>query len=255
MISSPSRLQLRDVTLCAVTSVNVEATVSALERCLAHADFHECLLFTDAPVRQDNIQVVPIAPILSAQAYSFLVLQALAQHVKTSHLLIVQWDGFILAPSAWSNEFLDYDYIGAVWPQFQSGGQVGNGGFSLRSRRLLHACQDPDFQPCHPEDLAICRQNRSLLVERHGIRFADVEVASRFSYERTNPNGPTFGFHGIFNMPDAIGREEFWRIYRTLDERSTIKPDFLAILARMIGGKHGLHRASIMLRDHWRSAR
>ncbi|MCW2338499.1 hypothetical protein M2337_002732 [Sphingobium sp. B2D3A] len=250
-----SRLQLPDVTLCAVTSVNVEATVSALGRCLSIADFGECLLFTDAPVARADIRVIPIAPLLSASAYSQFLLQELAAYVRTSHVLIVQWDGFLLDPTAWSDKFLNYDYIGAVWPQFQTGGQVGNGGFSLRSKRLLHACLDPAFHASHPEDVAICRENRAWLVERHGVRFADVDVAERFSFERTRPSRPTFGFHGVFNMPEAIGREEFWAIYRSLDERSTIKPDFLPLFAQMIGGKQGLRRAATMLSDRWRGSR
>jgi hypothetical protein len=248
-----ARLALPTVTLCAVSSVNVAATVVALDRCLDAVDFAECLLFTDRPILPANpsIEVVPIARLGSAEAYSLFLQKGIASRIKTDHVLIVQWDGFILDPLAWRNEFLDYDYIGASWPQFKTGGQVGNGGFSLRSRRLLNACLDPDFKASHPEDVAICRENRSLLIDRHAIRFADLTVAERFSYERTNPGDTSFGFHGVFNMPGAIGREAFWQTYQLLDDRSTIRIDFRALLLSMLLGRDGLRMAGVMLRDHW----
>jgi hypothetical protein len=59
----------------------------------------------------------------------------------------------------WRDAFLEYDYIGASWLQFDD----GNGGFSLRTRRLMELCRDPAFVPVHPEDLAIGRTNRAWL--------------------------------------------------------------------------------------------
>ncbi|MCW2411759.1 MULTISPECIES: DUF5672 family protein [unclassified Sphingobium] len=247
----PPRLALPDVTLCAITSVNVEATVAALQRCLSAVDFAECLLFTDLPVDKPGIRVVPIPSLDSAEAYSLFILRELPAHIRTNHVLTVQWDGFILNSAAWRAEFLDYDYVGATWPQFQSGNRVGNGGFSLRSKRLLQACLDPSFRASHPEDLAVCRENHALLVERHGLRFAEEDVADRFAYERTRVRGPTFGFHGVFNMPDALGLDGFWDVYQSLDERSALKPDFLRLACRVLGGKGGPRRVATMLRDRW----
>ena len=45
-----ARPALPQVTLCAATSVNVKATLRALEASLAQVDFAICKLFTDAPV-------------------------------------------------------------------------------------------------------------------------------------------------------------------------------------------------------------
>ena len=47
----------------------------------------------------------------------------------------------MLDGAAWRPEFLDYDYIGAVWPHVLDKYNVGNGGFSLRSKALLEACR------------------------------------------------------------------------------------------------------------------
>jgi hypothetical protein len=137
-------------------------------------------------------------------AYSVFLLAEFVDFLTTSHVLIVQWDGFALNRDAWDDSLFDYDYIGAPWPQFAPPYNVGNGGFSLRSRKLLEALRDPEMRLHAPEDLCICRTNRPLLESRHGIRFAPEEVAARFAFERTAPAQPTFGFHGLFNFPVAL---------------------------------------------------
>jgi hypothetical protein len=115
-ITPDERLELPQVTLCAITSVNVKATIRALEICLEQIAFAECKLFTDVPVRPDNpeIQLIPIGRLDSAAQYSKFVLFELAQHVESSHCLIVQWDGHVLDARRWRPEFLEYDYIGAI---------------------------------------------------------------------------------------------------------------------------------------------
>jgi hypothetical protein len=240
---------LSNVTLCAATSVNVSATVEALRRSAEQATFARCLLFTDATIADlpAGIELVPIARLGSSADYSAFVLTGLADHVSTPHCLIIQWDGFVIDAGQWDRGFLDFDYIGAPWPQFPHGGNVGNGGFSLRSRRLLEACRDPAFKPGHPEDVAICRTNRARL-EQRGIRFADQETAARFAFERTVNEGPTFGFHGIFNMVSALGVDRFWEIYSTLDDRRTAFADYWRLM-RQLGGKGALGRRLTLTAD------
>ena len=77
-------------------------------------------------------------------AYSTLMLKGLAPHVETSHALVVQWDGYVVNPDAWTDAFLDVDYCGAPWPWGDDDRRVGNGGFSLRSRRLIDALASPE---------------------------------------------------------------------------------------------------------------
>jgi hypothetical protein len=240
-----ARFALPQVTLCAVTSVNVAATIRALEASLEQIDFAACKLFTDCPVQpiHPGIKVVPISRISSSRRYSDFLLSCLVDHVETSHCLVVQWDGHVLDAAKWRPEFLDYDYIGASWPQFIDGHDVGNGGFSLRSRRLIEACRDPDFEPYHPEDVAIGRLNRLWLEER-GMRFASRAVADLFSAERGGDISASFGYHGAWLMPRAIGIKPFWKLYNGLDDRSTIRRDFISILKQVRqeqgGGGRGL---------------
>lgn len=251
MITRPlDRLNLPQVTLCAATSVNVKATVRALEACLAQIDFAACKLFTDASVEPDHpeIKVLPIAPLTSSAAYSEFVLTQMVDHAETSHCLVAQWDGHVLDARRWRPEFLDHDYIGARWPQFEDGHDVGNGGFSLRSRRLMLACQEPEFLGGHAEDIAIGRTNRAWL-EGRGMRFAPAALADMFAAERSGDPAASFGYHGVFNMPRAIGVENFWHVYRGLDDRGTVREDFWTIAKQVGHGSFGLPRVSRMIID------
>ena len=244
-------LKLPTVTLCAAASVNVQATVAALSASLDQAEFAECLLFTHEDVFpiDSRISVIAIERLGSARAYSDFLLGRLVDSVSTAHCLIVQWDGYVLNAELWDPGFLQYDYIGASWPQFRDGHDVGNGGFSLRSRKLLEACRDARFRGEHPEDVAICRTNRSFLEQEWGLVFADRATADRFSFERTVPFGPTFGFHGIFNIIPALGPERFWEIYRTLDDRGTVDTDYGQVMRQLGSGEEAMARRARLTMD------
>lgn len=254
-----NKLQLPTVTLVAVTSVNLEATCAALARCLDQVEFADCLFMTHenelGSQLPNGVRQVPIEPIHSAAEYSEFLLRRLADKVTTDHVLVIQWDGFILDAKAWHDRFLDFDFIGASWPQFNDDHQVGNGGFSLRSRRLLLACQDDSFLAGHPEDIAICRTNRHFLEQKHGIRFADLETARHFSYEREPRRGSTFGFHGVFNLADTVGADAFWRVYETLDEPHSVYVDFATIWKELRKGRQRWRRRARLTADylarHW----
>jgi Protein of unknown function (DUF5672) len=231
--------------------VNIEATVAAIEATMDQIVFADVLLFTDKSVESlpPGARIMPIAPLGCGADYSTFLLRQLAGHVRTDHCLVIQWDGFVIDPKQWDLAFLAYDYIGAPWPQFHDGHDVGNGGFSLRSRRLLEACSSAQFVASHPEDVAICRTNRDLLEREFGIRIADRECAARFAFERSQQNCASFGFHGVFNMIPLLGEERFWSLYRTLDDRRTVHTD-LGLLIRQIGnGPHQFSRRSRLLLD------
>lgn len=246
------RLALPDITLCAVASVNVAATMAALERCLAVADFGKALLFTDADslTLPAGVERVAIDRLGSSAAYSRFVLHDLADWMATSHCLIVQWDGFILDPSAWDDAFIACDYIGAPWPQFGDGHDVGNGGFSLRSKRLMLAARDPRFVDTGAaEDVVIARVNRPWLEGECGMRFADRALASAFAFERDHDAAATFGFHGVFNLPEAVGIDGFWDIYMSLDDKRTVRTDFGPLLRAVARGRGGFRRALRLTTD------
>lgn len=185
---------------------------------MRQADFGQVLLLSDQrPADLDPaITWRPIEPLRSRADYCRFMLRELASHISTSHALCIQWDGFVLNGAGWDPNFLDYDYIGALWPQFHDGHNVGNGGFSLRSRRLLEACRHLPFTGSEPEDVLIGRLRRPRL-EEQGMHFAPEEIASRFSYERTKRAGGEFGFHGAFNLVRYLSARASLRLFRSLE--------------------------------------
>jgi hypothetical protein len=252
-----SKLHLQDLTLVAAASVNVVATLRAIEASQALMHFGACKLFThtipEGPVR--DVDVILIPELRSSMEYSQFMLRGLSEYITTSHCLVVQWDGYVLDPDRWDPNFLDYDYIGASWPQFSDGHDVGNGGFSLRSKRLLEACRSEDFKDSHPEDVAIGRHNRPWL-ETQGLRFAPRELANSFSTERASAPEATFGFHGVWRMPQLIGADRFWDLYRKLEDRTSVYRDQSLIMRQLAGQPNGLRRCFKMGLDRlWQAPR
>ena len=197
-------LELSGVTLCCIDTANHALALRALDRSRAGIRFARTVFLTDVLPHElaapPGIDVIPIAPIASRDQYSQFVLKSMLPHVATPHALLVQWDGYAVNPAAWDPAFLDCDYIGAKWHWHEPGRRVGNGGFSLRSRRLLEALQDSRIVLADAEDVTICRTFRPLLERDFGIRYADEECADRFAFEAAYPIGLPFGFHGLFNF-------------------------------------------------------
>ncbi|MEP7083143.1 MAG: DUF5672 family protein [Betaproteobacteria bacterium] len=214
-------LNLDRVTLCCIDCVNHDLALAAIGQCLQKCTFARTLFVTDATPALAGIDVLRIAPLTSREGYSHFVIKELVHHVETEFVLLVQWDGFVINAGAWEDAFLDYDYIGARWGWETDGHAVGNGGFSLRSRRLLAALADPHIADYPIEDVAICRTYRSYLESTHGIRFAPDGVADRFAFEATYPQGLPFGFHGLFN---------FWLFFQAQDLAAFLQMATKAIL-------------------------
>jgi len=201
-------LDLPGVTLCCIDTANHALAARALRRSAAGIRFGRTLFLTDRDVAEPGIEVRTIAALASRDDYSRFVLASLLDHVATSHVLLVQWDGYALNPAAWRSDFLDCDYIGAKWFWAPEGQRVGNGGFSLRSRRLLEALRDPRIVLTEAEDVTICRTFRELLEREHAIRFAPEKLADQFAFEAAYPIGLPFGFHGLYNFCRVVPEDE-----------------------------------------------
>ena len=149
---SDKKLGLNRVTLACVASEKyLSNSLTAMQNCLYHADFASVMLFNDQYDREqywDEIQrKIGVLPwhtpymIDSIEAYCKFIVKDLVKHIDTDFVLICQHDGFILNPKAWTDDFYLYDYIGAPW-WHQDHKAVGNGGFSLRSKKLLQVGSD-----------------------------------------------------------------------------------------------------------------
>jgi len=233
-------IELPDVTLVTIdTTDNLNKTLKALYTSMSGINFGSIKLITtkeqiekNSSLKDDGIILEePVKDIKDYNDYNYYVIYNLTHHVDTSHCLLVQPDGFVLFPDKWDNSWLEYDYIGAPWAYvedayidpFGNHHRVGNGGFSLRSKKLLDVptkvevpweTNNSDFYWMPPgvvnyhEDGNICVHNRHIYVEQ-GCEFAPVEVAVRFSQEARVPEceGITpFGFH--YRLPPGVELEQ-----------------------------------------------
>jgi len=184
-------LMLDNVTMICVDCVNVERAVKSMEVCLKHCIFDDVKLLTSLPT--DYKHAVKIDPINSINEYSQFVLKRIHEYVNTRYMLIVQYDGYIVNPDNWKEEYKKYDYIGALI----AGNIVGNGGFSFRTKKLmLWLSENPiDYNGYVNEDGVICIAMREKLVAA-GFKFATPEIAKYFSHEDIkDPNIIPFGVH------------------------------------------------------------
>jgi hypothetical protein len=209
---------VKDITLVIVDNFCHKLAKFSIEKTLQNIDCKEVITFSDKEIIQ-GAKLIPIKKSITVHDYSQIMLKHLWLHIETDHVLVIQWDGMAVDKNQWDDEYLKYDYIGSPW----GNGQVGNGGFSLRSRRLLDALRDNQIQlggtSGDLEDTAICNEYRNLL-ETKGIQYAPIELANKFSIEHGH-YGPTFGFHGIwnatryFNNNDLKFISENWPDYMT----------------------------------------
>lgn len=161
---------------------------------------------------------------MTYRQYSLFVMYCLAHFIETEYALIVQEDSWVLDGRNWRSEFLHYDYIGAPchaalvkdiifmhysWTDQPDPIIIQNGGFSLRSRKLLLAPAQHgvmynfhDAQPIPNEDVQLSGLFRRKL-EGLGLRFAPDDLAKTFSIEYLGAGfhddldfGRLFGIHG-----------------------------------------------------------
>lgn len=218
-------IELPNVTLISVAALNYESVVRALTLSTVGIKFGFVKIIT--PTKPNSIpkdiawEGCPPLRLRDTNIddYSHYVLYDLWKHVDTEFCLVIQGDGYVINPRLWVDEFLKYDYIGAPWPimtnsyidPFGNHQRVGNGGFSLRSKKLLEVpnthhiewdVNKSDFYrhmgaSSLAEDGNICVHNRHVF-EEAGCVFAPLEIAMSFSRELDIPEydgRKTFGFH------------------------------------------------------------
>jgi hypothetical protein len=216
-------ISLPNITLVAASSVDLEATELALRISSYEIEFGAIKFLCSEPFTASEPKIkIETIPRMDLVGYSKFILNDLHHYVDTEYCLIVQSDGFVLNANFWDPNFLSYDYIGAPWPKklfLQPGNielnmlknSVGNGGFSLRSKKLLLETAKIDFNsltfPTKSEDLITCHYLYDHFIDI-GIRFPDPEIAARFSIESQDAfygQDPmtVFGFHGK-SLRDAI---------------------------------------------------
>jgi len=223
-----TKIKLDNVTLLALGSTQIKENLMALKYSTRDIDFGAVKFISHEHPKNlpEGIQFEKYKGFdgsIDFKEYSYYCIYNLVNHVDTDFVLLVQPDGFVINPDSWTDEFMEWDYIGAPWPlmdtafidPFGNHQRVGNGGFTLRNRKVLEIphIEEVPFEVnegtfykhmnagAYNEDGNICVHNRHLF-EKHGTRFAPVELAAQFSHELPVPETAgikkPFGFHRYY---------------------------------------------------------
>lgn len=162
-------------------------------------EFADSMLFTASDIESSH--KISITPFTSDEEYSEFCLVHIVEFISSSFVLMCHSMGFINNVTAWGPEFLDYDYVGS--PDV-------DGGFSLRSRRLLmFMASCPRLVRSGADDLDIAVHNRAFL-EFAGFTFAPPEVSARFCWgsgAEVDAFG-TFGRYSLSELADPVDPAE-----------------------------------------------
>ncbi|MCK3654573.1 hypothetical protein A4G19_01950 [Pasteurellaceae bacterium Macca] len=114
-------MNFSDITIVSITgsSLYTQGSMFAIQQSYMQMPGAKALLISpDRPADLPSyIQHIPCKP-FSYIEYNFFVLYGLQHYIKTEFCLIVQNDGWVLDGNNWRDEFLNYDFIGAVVPTY-----------------------------------------------------------------------------------------------------------------------------------------
>jgi hypothetical protein len=144
--------------------------------------------------------------------YSLFMMHGLYAYIETDFCLVVQDDGWVLNGKNFKPEYYDYDYIGAPSHCAFSDGHlylhfswteatepvrvVQNGGFSLRSKRFLEACNKHGIMHLNSNEIHGWNEDAQLscilkpVLQSYGYKYCPDEIAKYFSIEYVG-----LGFH------------------------------------------------------------
>ena len=205
-------LNLKNVTLIALTSVDIEGHYKALQRSCEGIEWGAVKLITEI---QCN----------SIDEWNHAIIFDLRKFVDTEFCMLIHADGWVVNPESWRPEFLDYDFIGAPWPlptddysyRTPDGEivRVGN-SVSIRSKNMLELPYRTEvawrayFGNTNEDGFLTCHNRR--LFQHFGARYAPIETAKWFSRELDIPENADvdkpFAFHLSKSQP---GRNEQYK--------------------------------------------
>jgi hypothetical protein len=187
-------LNLKNVTLVAMTSVLIDETIKALMYSSDNIDFGAVKLISSIEPKNlpSRIKFEYTEPINNIDTWNHRIVYHLTDHIDTEFAILIHDDGFIVNTDSWRPEFLEYDYIGGAWDhkhfidRYGKQIRVGN-SVSLRSKKLLDIPKKFNmpwikYDNNYNEDTQICVWNRNLFLD-NGVNFADFDVAKYFSHE------------------------------------------------------------------------
>lgn len=195
-------IELPQITVLIADTKNYSQAIFAIKKTLEQIKPAKVVWMTDRDFDLPEVEIVKISRIKDKADYSRVMIKESWKYFDTDFCLTIQHDGYCLSGEAWNDEFLNYDFVAAPWLYPDPERNVGNGAFSLRSKKLATALGTDDFiEIVEPEDEIIGRLYRRYLEQKYDIKFAPEELAHTFAYELHEPYCKTFGFHAYFHPP------------------------------------------------------
>ncbi len=219
----------KSFSVVAVADTKISQTIKALKISCKRISINKVFLITSKNIKKEllfkELKIINVKPIKSFKEYNHFIIYKLYKYINTTHVILIQWDGFILNKKKWTNKYLDYDYIGAPllprennfeYNRDKKGNfySIGNGGFSLRSLKLLKAASKYKLEDNHKitnfhEDGFYCVLHREFL-QKQGFKWAPFKIATNFSIESP------LSFVDIFDIPFGFHGKKMLLIYKIL---------------------------------------
>jgi len=199
-----TRLELAQVTLCAVDTRSPALAAMSLRRSMAGIDFGRVLLFTRgwAPAQPlPGVEVVEIDLLRSGADYSHFVMRQLPAHIRTSHVLVTQWDGFVSTRKPGPKNSWRTTTWARFGPSSRRLGRWAMAAFRCARGVFLAAGMDPRITEEHPEDqVAVPHLARPSRVRtRRELCAARAGAVLRLRERGTA--GVDLRLHGPYNLP------------------------------------------------------
>lgn len=239
------------ITLVSISNINRPLVEFSINKSCENFNFNDTFIMADSPLKgvqyyHNHYNIDDVIRFSDADgnlidwnydAYNIFLLKNLVDHIHTDHIINIHYDGFCVNKQYWTDEFLEYDYIGSptfkdwtplantlkehnLYDRAPNSWYNGGGGFTLRSKKLLKALQDPridttlsdkNYQRC--EDVTISIKFKKILEEEYNIKFAPMDVSLKWCTELLTGLPYSFGFHGWTNVPLFLTEDEsIWYI-------------------------------------------
>jgi hypothetical protein len=172
-----------NIELISVNCVQPELSVKALLYSSKDIIFKKLKLFShykpnNLPPHIEFIQIEK----QTHSSMNYFSMHELPKYIEEDYMLSIHDDGFIINPHLWTDEFLNYDYVGAPWPNEATWcpvNRVGNGGFVLKSKKFMHLETHLPYTN-ENNDVHITNTQYEYFT-KNGCTYAPVEIAMKFS--------------------------------------------------------------------------
>ena len=197
-------IYLDNIELISINCVRPELSVNALKYSSRNIKFKKIKLFADIKPKNltDDIEFIKI-PKLTHDTINQFAIKELPNYLSEDYMLSIHDDGFVINPHLYNPIFLEYDYIGAPWPEFPwcKTNRVGNGGFVLKSKKFYMLEQTLNVTNIGHNDVLVTNIYYDYFTS-NGCKYAPLDIAYKFSIELPIPEyiydlTNSFGFHGL----------------------------------------------------------